>query len=348
MRVLNEKGWAVAACGATLMATAITGSATAANASDAPTYEVSVVGSGLDAPTGIAVRGFGPFTKIYFTEVPTPGVPGSEGGMNGVKQLRLFDGRITTLSEGEPEPVNLATGPFGSLYWTCRTAGVILTRDYHGDISLVLNELERPTGIDVDRHGTVYFTQVPTPGVPGSQGGTNNVARYDGDDVEILSMGEPEPADVVVSRDGVAYWTCRTAGVIVRQTPAGERTVLLRGLNKPVGITLDWRGRTLYFTEVPTPGVPGRAGGGNFVWRVDLETLGRTIVHFGDPEPTDVAVDLFGNVYWTCTTAGVIVQAKPRHRYVTSSDDEKIPADILAEELLEDALDDAIVPGNAR
>jgi hypothetical protein len=31
----------------------------------------------------------------------------------------------------------------------------------------------------------------------------------------------------------------------------------------------------------------------------------------GDPEPTDVAVAKNGSVYWTCTSAGVIVEAKP-------------------------------------
>jgi hypothetical protein len=34
------------------------------------------------------------------------------------------------------------------------------------------------------------------------------------------------------------------------------------------------------------------------------------VIHEGDPEPTDVAVARNGNVYWTCTSAGVIVEAK--------------------------------------
>ena len=31
-----------------------------------------------------------------------------------------------------------------------------------------------------------------------------------------------------------------------------------------------------------------------------------------DPEPTDVAVARNGNLYWTCTSAGVIIEAKRR------------------------------------
>ena len=90
----------------------------------------------------------------------------------------------------------------------------------------------------------------------------------------------------------------------------GETSVLLEGLNHPVGIALDHKGETLYFTEVPTPGVPGNAGGQNRVNALDLRTKAVSVIHEGDPEPTDVAVARNGNVYWTCTSAGVIVEAK--------------------------------------
>jgi hypothetical protein len=36
-----------------------------------------------------------------------------------------------------------------------------------------------------------------------------------------------------------------------------------------------------------------------------------SIVNFGDPEPTDVAVGRNGHIYWTCSSAGVIVEATP-------------------------------------
>lgn len=90
----------------------------------------------------------------------------------------------------------------------------------------------------------------------------------------------------------------------------GQTTVLLDGLHNPMGIALDHKGETLYFTEVPTPGVPGSAGGQNRVNALDLKTNAVRVIHAGDPEPTDVAVARNGNVYWTCTSAGVIVEAK--------------------------------------
>jgi hypothetical protein len=45
---------------------------------------------------------------------------------------------------------------------------------------------------------------------------------------------------------------------------------------------------------------------------LDLRSGEVTLVRAGDPEPTDVAVARNGNVYWTCTSAGVIVE--PRRR----------------------------------
>jgi hypothetical protein len=37
-----------------------------------------------------------------------------------------------------------------------------------------------------------------------------------------------------------------------------------------------------------------------------------SVINQGDPEPTDVAVARNGRVYWTCTVAGVIVEARLR------------------------------------
>jgi streptogramin lyase len=271
-------------------------------------YQTAVVVSGLDRPTGIAVQGS---EILYFTQLPTPGVPGSMGGTNTVDRIVLGTGEVETLTMGEPEPTNLALGPDGTLYWTCKSANVILERSRSGEVGLFLGELSRPSGISVGRDGDVYFTQLPTPGVSGMMGGTNTVNVSDGTTIETLTMGEPQPTDIAVAKDGTVYWTCKTANVILRRTPDGTVSLLLGGLDSPVGIALDHQGRKLYFTEVPTPGVPGSLGGRNKVNELDLETMTLSIVGFGDPEPTDVAVGRNGHVYWTCSSAGVIVEATP-------------------------------------
>jgi hypothetical protein len=223
----------------------------------------------------------------------------------------LGAGGIETLTMGEPEPTHLALAPDGTLYWTCKSAGVILERSRAGEVSLFLGGLTRPSGISVGRDGDVYFTQLPTPGVSGMMGGTNTVNVSDGTSIQTLTVGEPEPTDIVVAKDGTAYWTCKSANVILRRTADGTVSLLLGDLDKPVGIALDHKDRKLYFTEVPTPGVPGSMGGANKVNELDLETMALTVVDFGDPEPTDVAVAGNGRVYWTCSSAGVIVEARP-------------------------------------
>ena len=112
----------------------------AAAAVRAQSYQFTVVASGLHRPTGIAVRGN---HTIYFSELPTPGVNGARGGSNSVNELNLKKATITTLHMGEPEPVNLSFSE-GSLYWTCKSAGVILEQDKRGVTSVFLSGLNKP------------------------------------------------------------------------------------------------------------------------------------------------------------------------------------------------------------
>jgi hypothetical protein len=265
---------------------------------------VSVVASGLTKPTGLALGG----DFLYFTEVPSPGV---SGGMNAVKKLNLEDKSITTLHMGEPQPVNIALGRDESIYWACLSAGVILKQDEHGVTTFFLSGLQKPSGIAVDHEGTVYFTEVPTPGLAG---GANGVFSTDGVSIQTLHMGEPEPVEITVARNGDLYWACRSAGVILwRDAEDGMVRDLLTGLQKPTGITIDHRGRNLYFTEVPTPGINAANGGTNRVSRYHLRSGKISLIHAGDPQPNAVAVSKHGIVYWTCTSAGVILQAQPVH-----------------------------------
>ncbi len=270
----------------------------------AQNYRFRVVADGLSRPLGLTVDGS---ETIYFSQVPTPGVP---GGANSVVKFDLDSGEFTVLHQGEPEPTNLALDRDGNLYWTCKSAGVILVQDEDGAARVFLRGLNQPSGIAVGRRGEVYFTEVPTPGIAG---GANDVVVFDGVTQTVLHTGEPEPVDIAVAKDGTIYWTCRTAGVILAQSH-GVTRVLASGLDHPTGIALDHKGEQLYFTEVPTPGVPGSAGGRNTVSRLDLTSKRIAVIHRGDPEPTDVAVARNGNVYWTCSSAGVIVEARPIHR----------------------------------
>ena len=184
----------------------------------------SVLLSGLKAPIGVDVPLFFP-NLIFFTQVPTPGVSGADGGKNEVSAgVKLFKSFFPiTLHSGEPEPVDIAVSIDGTLYWTCRTAGVILMRSTVGEISVVESGLQRPTGLDIDLYGRLYWTEIPTPGVAGSNGGKNRVVRYSPSSkkMDVVHLGDPEPYDISVTPFGdEIYWTCRTAGVILRARAA--------------------------------------------------------------------------------------------------------------------------------
>jgi hypothetical protein len=293
----------------TLGLVALLGSAALASAG---TYDTRVVASGLQRPSGIVAL---TDNIVFFSQLPTPGVPGSQGGSNTVDALFVPRGRIFNVATGEPEPTNLALDKRGRLYWTCKSAGVILTTDYRHGIIHLLTGLDHPSGIAVDRWNNVYFTTLPTPGVPGKMGGSNTVEMFDGNMTRVLELGDPEPTDIAVDRRGNAYWTCKSAGVILMRDAGGNVSKLLTGLSSPTGIALDLLGRNLYFTEVPTPGVPGSMGGMNSVWRLNLATMQLDLVHAGDPEPYDVTVAPNGDLFWTCSSAGVIVEARPHRRW---------------------------------
>jgi hypothetical protein len=272
----------------------------------AQTWQLNPVATGLDHPTGIALDASG---QVWFTEVPTPGVPGSSNGRNRVASLDVATGMITTRNSGEPEPVNLAVAGNGDVYWTCRSAGVVLRRSASGTAPFA-TMLSSPSGISVTSSGEVLVTLLPTPGMPGNLGGMNAVGSLTGSGLTILNQGEPDPVDIAATPSGDFYWTCRSAGVILRRDGAtGAVAPVLRGLERPSGIAADGLGN-LYFTEIPTPGVPGSAGGRNRVWKFEPAAQDLTLISMGEPEPNDVAVSNDGSrVYWTCTSAGVIMRA---------------------------------------
>jgi streptogramin lyase len=126
----------------------------------------------------------------------------------------------------------------------------------------------------------------------------------------LLDAGDPQPTDVAVDLFGNVYWTCTSAGVIVRLS-GGTVDVIARDLDKPYGLATDYLGN-LYFTEVPTPGKSGANGGSNKVSKLNLATGKITVIDAGDPDPIDVTAHPDGTVYWTCRSAGVIVEATPK------------------------------------
>ena len=153
-----------------LAAIAFVSEADARGANDR-TFDVEIIAEGLNKPMAIATNS--PRT-LYYSEVPDPG---GFGGENAVKRLNLQSGESSLISLGEPYPINIALDRRGNVYWTCKTAGVILKysrssgtkapfypMDFDPTTTEPEDRLMMPSGITVDRHGDVLFTEVPDPG----------------------------------------------------------------------------------------------------------------------------------------------------------------------------------------
>jgi hypothetical protein len=82
----------------------------------------------------------------------------------------------------------------------------------------------------MDRCGNFYFTQVPTPGVNGMNGGSNSVVFAIGTNTTILHMGEPEPADIVVSnlRNRLIFRAADEADAVQAADFIGKKRVVKR------------------------------------------------------------------------------------------------------------------------
>jgi DNA-binding beta-propeller fold protein YncE len=152
--------------------------------------------------------------------------------------------------------------------------------------------------------------------VAGADGGQNKVWQLNltTQARTLLNDFEPAPTDIVVAKNGDLYFTCQAAGVIVHEPV--DKSALERnfwtGFNQPMGIAIDPAGENLFFTEVPTPGVSGADGGSNAIKKFNLATATVSLVHSGDPYPNSIVVLPNGNLYWTCTSAGVIIEAKAK------------------------------------
>ncbi len=132
---------------------------------------------------------------------------------------------------------------------------------------LVISGLQKPSGINLDVYGNLYYSEIPT---PGTGDGENRVVRLNANRKKsvVVSAGDPNPENISTDLYGNVYWTCESAGVIVRRTQfgTGSQSVLLRNLKSPVGIDVPlFVPGFIFFTQVPTPGVPGSAGGSNDV-----------------------------------------------------------------------------------
>ncbi len=285
-------------CGKSQSQTATQTPAPGQPSSPAP-FVYNEVATGLSKPTGITLGGANTLVVAQQPAAPQDA---------SIATISLSTGAIHLRGTGPAVQSGFAANHAGRLYWVDASKGALMTQGTTDESPTVLHSggLLPATTIAVDSADRVYVADVSP-----MAGGTAAVLVRGGSISSIPDASGPAKTTLVAGTSGDLYWTSSVAGVLYHRAPNGTGNVLVSGLNAPQGLALNASENVLYFTEVPTPGVDGSAGGRNTVNALDLSTLARRVVHTGDPQPTGVAVAPNGNVYWTSTSRGTVMVAVP-------------------------------------
>jgi len=281
-----------------------TSQAPSASPGSAPAFTYAEVATGLSKPTGIALGG-----AHSLVVSQQPGAPLDAS----LARIDLRSGGMDLTGAGPAVQSGFAANRAGRLYWVDASKGALMTQASVRDTPAVLHAggMLPATVLAVDSSDRVYLAGATSSGTGSGSGGVAAVIVRGGSIAAIPDPPGPDKTTLVAGASGDLYWTSRGAGLIYHRSPDGSGNVVLSGLNAPQGLALDPAENVLYFTEVPTPGVAGSAGGKNTVNALDLASLSRTVIHSGDPQPTGVAVAANGNVYWTSTSRGAVMVAVP-------------------------------------
>ena len=271
-------------------------------------YAYRIAASGLTSPTGLALAGD---ESLILAQKPAAPADAS------LARLDLKTGQLTQLGTGPAVLSGFAANRAGRLYWMDGSKGSLMTQDSRNGAPAVLHTggILPATTIAVDAEDRVYIAGA-APTLTGSDVAAvfvmGNLSSTTPD------SGGPAKTALAAASTGDLYWTSNQDGVIYHRAKNGAGNVVVSGLNHPQAIALDPSEDILYFTEVPTPGVSGEAGGLNTVNALDLATLKRTVIHQGDPQPAGIAVAANGNIYWTSASRGLVMTAVPTQPAATA------------------------------
>lgn len=272
-------------------------------------FAYRVAASGLTNPTSLSLAGDG---SLILAQKPAAPLDAS------LAKLDLQTGQLTQVATGSASLSGFTSNRTGRLYWMDGSKGSLLTQDGRNGARTVLQtDGILPTStIAADAENRIYIA-----GAGAALTGTSasSVFVMGSTLSTIPDMGGPAKTAMAASSTGDLYWTSNQNGLIYHRAKDGSGNAILTGLNHPQAIALDPSEDILYFTEMPTPGVAGEAGGLNTVNALDLNTMTRTVIHKGDPEPAGIAAAANGNIYWTSTNRGLVMVAMPTSPAATTA-----------------------------
>jgi DNA-binding beta-propeller fold protein YncE len=265
--------------GATRSGTLTIGGQTLSVAQAGSTYVAArplttLVSSGLNGPTGVAVDGTG---NVYIADYR----------INAIKEWTTANNTVTTLvSSGLYYPQGVAVDGAGNIYiadsennaikkWTAANSNVT---------TLVSSNLNSPQGVAVDGAGNVYIADAFNSAIKEWTAANNNVTTLVSSNSSTPLL---DPSGVAVDGAGNVYIADTGHGAIKKWTAANSNvtTLVSSNLNSPQGVAVDGAGN-VYIADAFNSAIKEWTAANNTV-----TTLVSSLYSFG------VAVDSTGNVY---------------------------------------------------
>ena len=235
-----------------------------------PIPAITVLGSGFNQPSGVAVDAAG---NVYVADTYN----------NAIKKIAL-NGTITRLGSYFVQPMGVAVDAAGNVYVADLGTYQIDKIALNGtitNISFTPDQIVRywPRGVAVDAAGTVYVADLQNSEIKTikSYGTINTVGTY--------GSGFNQPSGVAVDAAGNVYVADTYNNAIKKIALNGIITTLASGFNRPMGVAVDASGN-VYVADTYNNAIKKIALNGT------ITTLGS-----GFSQPMGVAVDAVGNVY---------------------------------------------------
>jgi hypothetical protein len=227
--------------------------------------------------------------NVYFTDLAT---------YHAVLVWSVTTHQVTILpntSTANGKPYGIAVDAVGNVYYSMNDAGTLLKwTAATQQVSTLISGLNAPTGVAADAAGNVYF----------AESGGNKVSKWNAatQQVTLVAGGLSSPQGVAVDLAGNVY--IADINVVWKQSPAtGQTTALISGLNNVLGVAVDGSGNVYLANYSGTAAVEK--------WSYVTQQL--TVLAAPTPlpnstnaNPSGIAADLFGNVYYTEFGNGVL------------------------------------------
>jgi len=253
---------------------------TQAGANYVPANPVTtLVSSGLNRPSGVAVDGSG---NVYIADT-------FDGA---IKEWNVANGLTTLVPSGLDVLMGVAVDGSGNVYIADTSHSAI--KEWNASTqtvsTLVSSGLGQPWSVAVDGYGNVYFTDTITQAAYEWDASTLQVTT-------LVSSGLGAPPGVAVDGSGNVY--IAVAGGAIKEWNASTQTVSTlasSGLGEPMGVAVDGSGN-VYISDYYNSAIKE--------WSASTQTVS-TLASSGLGQPRGMAVDGYGNVYIADSAMGVI------------------------------------------